>query len=202
MSYPCRGDGRKIIGSDGTANWDEIARLVRSARRGDEVAFRELLHRHRDAVTATLIACGVRCQETARDLAQDVALRAWTSLPKLRDPKTFPAWIRRIAANAARDHLRRLAVRREESLELAMELTGGDDPHGLAERVAEARLMLAAIEVEDDEVVELLLARADGVSVEELAAQKKLTEGALKMRLLRVRKRLRGRLDDLRGPKP
>ena len=58
--------------------------------------------------------------------------------------------------------------------------------------------MLAALEEEDAEVVELLIARADGTSVEALAVRTGLSEGALKMRLMRARKRLRDRLEELR----
>jgi len=175
-----------------------VAALVERARGGDSEAFRQLLEMHRSTVTSTLVACGVRCPETARDLAQNVSLKAWTGLVRLQDPRSFPAWIRRIAANAARDHLRRVAVRREETLDSALDLEGDDDPQREVERVAELRLMLVALEAEDDEVVELLMARARGVSVEKLACGLGLSQGALKMRLMRVRQRLRQRLDELR----
>jgi RNA polymerase sigma-70 factor (ECF subfamily) len=182
-----------------TRDYDEVARLVASARGGDPEAFRALLQAHRAAVTSTLIACGTRNQDTASDLAQEVSIRAWERLHTLDDPRSFTAWIRRIAANAARDHLRRMAVRREDDLDHALDLAGDDDPHRRAERVGEIRLMLAALENEDGEVVELLVARAEGVSVEELANRTGLTEGALKMRLMRARKRLRERLTQLRS---
>lgn len=172
---------------------------VRRARRGDEAAFRRLLEGHRSEVASTLYACGVRQHDTARDLAQDVALRAWQRLGSLRDPRTFRSWIRRIAANAARDHLRRMAVRREDALDAALRVESDDDPHGRVEELSETRLMLAALETEDGEVVELLLARADGVPVADLAVRTGLSEAALKMRLMRARKRLRQRLTELRG---
>jgi RNA polymerase sigma-70 factor (ECF subfamily) len=186
-----------------SSKWDTIEMLVRRARKGDHDAFRTLLDEHRDAVVSTLFACGVRCSETARDLAQEVALRTWTKLGALKEPRTFPAWVRRVAANAARDHLRRTAVRRENELEEALHLEGGEDPHQLTERVAEVRMMLAALMVENDEVVELLVARAEGVPVEALAGRMGISPDALKMRAMRARKRLRARLDDLRrgGPK-
>ncbi len=181
--------------------WSQIAQLVRSARAGSEEAFRSLLDLHRQAIASTLFACGVRCEETAKDLAQDVALRAWTRLDRLSDPRAFPAWIRRIAANAARDHLRRSAVRKEDSLEAAVAVESDDDPHQKAERVAEIRLMLAAIEQEDPETIDLLNARAEGVPIAELATSAGIAEAAMKMRLMRIRKRLRKRLEDLRTGK-
>ena len=181
--------------------WDEIARWVRAAQNGSEDAFRRLLEHHRRAISLTLFACGIRCEATAEDLAQDVALRAWTRLGGLADARAFPAWIRRVAANAARDHLRRAAVRKEESLEIAVTVESDDDPFALTERVAEVRLMLAAIETEDAETIDLLNARADGVPIADLAKRKGIAEAAMKMRLMRIRKRLRKRLDELRSGK-
>ena len=172
--------------------------LVRRARSGDEQAFAELLQTHRAAITSTLVACGVRQPETAQDLAQDVALRVWDRLSSLNDPRTFKAWVRRIAANAARDHLRRMAVRKEDELDAALHVESDDDPHQQAERVAEVRLMMTVLDSEDAEVVELLMAKANGESIESMAGRLSLSEGALKMRLMRVRKRLRQRLEELR----
>jgi RNA polymerase sigma-70 factor (ECF subfamily) len=179
--------------------WDAIESLVRRSRKGDDEAYRTLLDEHRDAIISTLYACGVRCPDTARDLAQEVAFRAWKKLAALKDPRTFPAWVRRIAANAARDHLRRAAVRREEELDAALTLDSADDPHERVERVAELQYMLAALAEEDDEVVRILVARAEGTPGEALAHSMGITVDALKMRVMRARKRLRARLAELRG---
>jgi RNA polymerase sigma-70 factor (ECF subfamily) len=188
-----------MTGTGNPRDWEATAVLVRRARRGDEGAFSELLDGHRSAITSTLVACGVRQPETAQDLAQDVALKAWTQLDRLVDPRSFTAWVRRIAANAARDHLRRLAVRKEDELDAAVRVESDDDPHLHAERIAEIRLMLTALDSEDAEVVELLVARADGETVDAMSRRLGLTQGALKMRLMRVRKRLRARLAELRA---
>jgi RNA polymerase sigma-70 factor (ECF subfamily) len=176
----------------------DVTLLVMAARKGDDNAFRRLLEIHRDAVTSTLYACGIRCTDTAHDLAQDTAIRAWTKLDRLSDPSAFSPWIRRIAANAARDHLRRLAVRREEVLDETLGLASGENPHDLAEQEAETRLMLAALEREDQETLSLLSARANGVPIAALAVEVGIAEAAMKMRLMRIRKRLRRRLEELR----
>lgn len=180
-------------------DWDAVAVLVRRARRGDEDAFRRLLESQRATIVSTLAACGVRSRDTAFDLGQEVALRVWSALPELRDPRALGGWLRRITANVARDHLRRLAVRPEESLEEAAELVADDDPWANAARADELRLMLAAIGEEEPRVVELLVASAEGASVAELSRRAGTTEGALKMRLSRVRQRLRRRLAALRA---
>jgi len=109
------------------------------------------------------------------------------------------AWVRRIAANAARDHLRRMAVRKEDVLDAAVHVASDDDPHALAERLAEVRLMLAVLDDEDPETVDLMTAKAHGESIASMAARLEISEGALKMRLMRVRKRLRKKLDSLRA---
>lgn len=176
----------------------QMVRLVRAAKQGDSEAFRELLEMHRSAITSTLVACGVRNSETARDLAQDTALRAWQRLGSLRNPDSFSAWLRQIAANAARDQLRRMAIRREDDLEAAADLKSDADPLAEAERRSEMRQMMAALSMEDEDNLTLLRDRASGASTREMAGRVGISEDALKMRLARTRKRLRLRLQRLR----
>lgn len=180
-------------------SWDAVAVLVRRARRGDDDAFRRLLESQRSTISSTLVACGVRSRETAFDLSQEVALRVWRALPELRDPQALGGWLRRIAANVARDHLRRLAARPEEALDGAAGIASDRDPHAEAARGSELRLMLEALGGEDPPVVELLVASAEGASVAELSRRAGTSEGALKMRLSRARRRLRRRLAALRA---
>ncbi len=179
--------------------WDRVAVLARRARRGDEDAFRRLLESQQATIASTLVACGVRSRDTAFDLGQEVALRVWRRLPELRDPQAFGGWLRRITANVARDHLRRLAARPAEPLEHALALAGDADPHRDATRSSELRLMLEALGEVERPVVELLVASAEGVPVEELSRRAGTSAGALKMRLSRARKRLRQRLAVLRA---
>lgn len=192
----------EVRGANEMPDSGRTARLVAQARRGDGEAFGRLFRTHRQAVALTLLGSGVRSRIAAEDLAQDIALAAWKNLPTLKDPRAFAHWLRRIAANAARDHLRQLAIRREEELGEAVELATRDDPHERAERSAEFRLMVTALAAEDQECVSLLVARAEGVPASELARKLGVTPVALRMRALRVRKRLQKRLDRLRKGEP
>jgi RNA polymerase sigma-70 factor (ECF subfamily) len=96
--------------------------LVERAKRGDHDAFAELA----GAVVARLDAAArliLRDPELARDAVQDGFIRAWRTLPALRDPDRFDAWIRRLVVDSCIDIIRR---RRRRAIEV--ELTPLDGP--------------------------------------------------------------------------
>ena len=81
--------------------------LVLRCQSGDRAAFRELYRRYHKRIRSTLYQlCGEYLLE---DLLQEVFLRAWKGLPKLRQPEHFPTWIYRITWNVATDRRRELA---------------------------------------------------------------------------------------------
>ena len=80
--------------------------LVEQAGRGDQDAFAALV----DGSIAQLEAVArliLRDPELARDAVQDAYFRCWRSLPGLRDPDRFDAWLRRLTVNACLDTVRR-----------------------------------------------------------------------------------------------
>jgi RNA polymerase sigma factor (sigma-70 family) len=80
--------------------------LVDRARRGDRHAFAELVRAcgARLDATARLI---LRDPELAQDAVQDTLIRAWRSLPGLRDPATFDHWLHSLVAHACIDLVRK-----------------------------------------------------------------------------------------------
>lgn len=85
--------------------------LVLAARRGKVDAFNVLITRWEKRIFNYLRRLSGR-EEDAMDLAQDVFLKAWQSLPRLEDPSRFGPWLYRIAHNEAISLVRR---RRPES---------------------------------------------------------------------------------------
>ena len=96
--------------------------LVDRARQGDRQAFAELARASgaRLDATARLI---LRDPELAQDAVQETLIRAWRSLPGLRDPATFDDWLHSLVANACIDLIRK---RRRRVIEV--ELTELNDP--------------------------------------------------------------------------
>ncbi|OGG47072.1 MAG: hypothetical protein A3F84_13940 [Candidatus Handelsmanbacteria bacterium RIFCSPLOWO2_12_FULL_64_10] len=92
--------------------------LIARALAGDQRAFAVLVQRYGRAVY-TRISRTVRYPVDAEDLLQEVFVRAYTQLGRLRDPDRFAAWLRAIADNEARMwHRRRLVqLRLEEMIE-------------------------------------------------------------------------------------
>src|SRR5687768_864173 len=79
--------------------------LITRAGNGDTYAFAILVERYFPAVFATAFA-KLRQSESAEELAQEVFLRAYLNLGKLKCPSYFPVWVHRIARNLAMDWLR------------------------------------------------------------------------------------------------
>ena len=93
------------------------ALVVSLARTGDDEAFAELV-RHRQSWIRNLMRRCCGDPVLGDDLAQQVFLKAYQDLPKLRDPKKFAGWLKALALNVWRGHLRKNdALRGAEELE-------------------------------------------------------------------------------------
>jgi RNA polymerase sigma-70 factor (ECF subfamily) len=100
--------------------------LVERAKRGDHDAFATLAG---DAIARLDAAARLilRDPELARDGVQDGYLRAWRTLPALRDPDRFDAWLRRLIVHSCIDIMRR---RRHRAIEVDLtpiDVAGGGD---------------------------------------------------------------------------
>ena len=87
--------------------------LILLCQQGDRDSFRLLYQRYQQRVRSTLYQlCG---KSSLDDLVQEVFLRAWKGLPKLKTAKYFSTWLYRISWNVATDRRRKLAKVREKT---------------------------------------------------------------------------------------
>lgn len=98
------------------------------ARNGDRDAFAEIVRRRQSPVR-NLMRRFSNDPALADDLAQQVFIKVWLNLRRLRRASAFPAWLRRLAVNVWLHHARRndpLGESREMSgLETARQDTPG-----------------------------------------------------------------------------
>jgi RNA polymerase sigma-70 factor (ECF subfamily) len=80
--------------------------LVIAARRGDQVAFMDLIRARVDHLFAIARRI-LRDVDRAEDALQDALVIAWRDLPDLRDPDRFDFWLQRVLTNMCIEHARR-----------------------------------------------------------------------------------------------
>jgi RNA polymerase sigma-70 factor, ECF subfamily len=97
--------------------------LVIRARGGDRDAFTELVSRSIGRLTAVARMI-LRDEYAAQDAVQETFIEAWRSLPGLREPDRFEAWLRRLLIRACFKGVRR--TRRVDATEIR--LTPADEP--------------------------------------------------------------------------
>jgi RNA polymerase sigma-70 factor (ECF subfamily) len=109
----------------------EDARLVKICREGDAGAFEGLVRKYQDPVYSIAYRM-VGDREEARDLAQETFVRAFEGIETFNTRLSFRAWLYRIGANAAIDHLRRRKGKwRDVPVEIAVAAgdAAGDQSH-------------------------------------------------------------------------
>lgn len=162
------------------------------ARNGDTTAFSELVMRHQWTIRAFLLTRLSR-KEEAEDLAQETFVTAWRKLAGFDDSRPFVPWLRGIALNLLRNHLRKFKeapIGGDEALQalLDQQMDRWDEAAGEPPRMSALADCLAQV---DGPARELLNARyVEGHSLRELCARTGRKHSAITMQLHRLRQML------------
>lgn len=97
--------------------------LVRRAQAGDESAFADLFHAHKNKIYGLCLRMTSDTAE-AEDLTQEVFLRVFRKLAMFRGDSTILTWMYRIAFNTVLMHFRKKRVRQVSLDEPATRLPG------------------------------------------------------------------------------
>ena len=162
--------------------------LIEACRRGDAGAFERLVRQTNRAVYTVVLRI-VGNPEDAADVTQDVYVRIWRSIRGFRGDANAGTWMHRIATNAALTHLKRrgrLAVPMEDE-RMAERLATIDDEDA---RLAAEEVERAVERLPDAYRAVVVLKDMYGMSCEEIADEMGLTEGAVKVRVFRARRKL------------
>lgn len=166
------------------------AELLAACRRGDPEAFEELVIRtQRQVFTLAHRVVGDRAE--AEDVAQEAYLRVFRSLGGFREDARFETWLYRVVTNAALTHLKRrgrfgdLLRDPEEDPAPVVEDRASDE----VVRQDEVQRALEALSPGMRTTV--VLKDVYGLSCKEIGQEMGLSEGAVKVRLHRARKRLK-----------
>jgi RNA polymerase sigma-70 factor (ECF subfamily) len=175
-----------------------VATMVRLAADGDEAAFARLVAEHHEAM-ARVAYVVTGDAELTKDAVQAAWSIAWRRLHSLRDPDKVRAWLVAIAANEARQTMRR--GRRVSIVDINEELDhrGGSDP---ANEIGVLDLERSLRKLGPDDRVLLALRFVTGLDSTEIAAQLGLSASGVRSRLARLLDRLRADLEPSEGTRP
>lgn len=130
---------------------------------------------------------GIRAHD-AEDLAGDAIESVFRNLPRLRDAARFEAWFWRIARSKFYDHLRH---KHKGGPPLAEREEMFDDPADnllIADEHADVREAFALLRDRDRDL--LWMRDVVGLPYSDIAGRLKLSEGALRIAVMRARQRL------------
>jgi len=183
----------------------EDTALVERARQGNRDAFEDLVKRYERKVFH--LAYGfVQDRAAADDLAQEVFIKAYFALPKFHAKSEFGTWLYRIAVNHVKDHLRKVARKKEVSLEEIGDLpfVGADEVREREEMAVQderKKVILRVLQALPEKYRTILTLRdVQGLSYEEVAGMLAISRGTVDSRLHRARKLLRKKMGPYLAP--
>lgn len=177
--------------------------LIRRTKTGDLSAFEELFHRYQKRVF-NIVYRLVGNENDAAELTQEVFVKVYNSIARLRAEEAFATWLRTVAVNVCRDFGRRKPPPME-SLDAEIQLDDGEVGRDIADsapgpektllaadRQRAIRRAVASLVPEHREVV--MLHHLEGMDVKEIAKLSGSPVGTIKSRLARAREELRRKL--------
>jgi RNA polymerase sigma-70 factor (ECF subfamily) len=166
--------------------------LIAAAREGGDRAFAALYEAHSGRVYGLALRL-TSDPVAARELLQDVFVRAWERLATFRGESAFGSWLHRLTVNLALTS-RRTEVRRLRRVGDASELPpDGGVAAGSAERDLDLERAIAALPTGARTV--FVLHDVEGYTHEEIARAAGIAVGTSKAQLFRARRLLREALD-------
>lgn len=171
----------------------EETELIRRIVNGDTEAFARVVERYDRRVYA-LVVRTVSDAEEARELTQDVFLKAFRALGSFDGRSGLATWLFRIAYNTALSHVRRRRPRHAEIDERRLAALPDEEAdrleaHAAHEHRIEA-LTRAVEKLTAEERALVTLFYYDDLSVAACACVTGLSEANVKVRLHRIRKKL------------
>ena len=176
--------------------------FVERVQNGDAEAFNPLVLKYQQKIY-NLVYLRVHDRETAKDLCQDIFLKAFQGLPRFRRDSTFYSWIYQIAVNCSVDFLRKRNRRKTlvfEELsfntdnELPM-ISTHPSPSETLENEELGRIIREAVRrLSPGQRRVFKLRYRRGLRIKEIAVRLNKSEGTVKTHLYHAHRRLRGML--------
>ena len=180
---------------------DEDRELVAKCRKGDPLAFEELVRKYQQTVL-NLAYHYIGYRNDVEDVAQTIFTKVYFSLPKFDSRRPFFPWLYRIAINQCYDELRRIRRQKIHTFsELSLEETGSVErlinqneisPVSDEDRQDMQELLYKILDqLPDQQRLAIVLRDLEAVPYGKMAEVLKCTEQAARLKVFRARARLK-----------
>lgn len=176
--------------------------LVDAAKRGDQRAFAELVHRYRPRIYALALHLTGKPSD-ADDITQDAFLKAYSKLAEFEGRSEFFTWLYRIALHRAlnikRDRGRRPTVGLEDPrVSAAVRVDAPGDPRRALElQESYAHLLAAFDQLSPVLRTTVVLTTLQGLSYKEAAVVLETSDGTVAWRVHEARRQLKVNMERL-----
>ena len=184
----------------------EDTKLVLAAKRGDMVAFEELVARHRDKIYARAFSM-MRNEDEAVDISQEAWVKGWQRLKQFQGESSFVTWMTRIVINLCLDQIRKNKRQRSDSIEEMGEESGGverqmepvmfNPTERLERSELRARIDEAMKKLSHEHRTVLVLCEFEEMEYKEIAKVMGCSIGTVMSRLFYARRKLQTMLRDV-----
>jgi len=182
--------------------------LIRKAKQGDMHAFEELILKH-EKIVYNLALRMMNHSEDAKDISQEVFLKAYRSLCNFDERSAFSTWLYRITHNTCIDEMRKRKGKQNYSLEEELENEAGsmqrqiadegDTPEeSLLREEQKSEILQALDNLSAEHKAAIVLRDVKGLSYEEIAEILEVSLGTVKSRISRGRNQLKNEILKIR----
>lgn len=182
--------------------------LIRKAKQGDMHAFEELILKH-EKIVYNLALRMMNHSEDAKDISQEVFLKAYRSLCNFDERSAFSTWLYRITHNTCIDEMRKRKGKQNYSLEEELENEAGsmqrqiadegDTPEeSLLREEQKSEILQALDNLSAEHKAAIVLRDVKGLSYEEIAEILEVSLGTVKSRISRGRNQLKNEILKMR----
>jgi RNA polymerase sigma-70 factor, ECF subfamily len=180
---------------------DEDRELVARCRKGDQLAFEELVRKYQQTIL-NLAYHYLGYQKDFEDVAQKIFTKVYFSLPKFDTRRPFFPWLYRIAVNQCYDELRRMRRMKVRTFsELSTEESNSVENLISQQEVAptsdeDRREMFALLQrmldqLPDQQRLAVVLRDIEDIPYSKMAEMLRCTEQAARLKVFRARSRLK-----------
>ncbi|MEW6410865.1 MAG: RNA polymerase sigma factor [Candidatus Zixiibacteriota bacterium] len=174
----------------------DVKRLVAEIKKGNKLAFTELVNRYRSQVAALAYKM-VNDYDEAADIAQIVFVKMSNNIWRYDESKKFYTWLYRITVNAAIDYIRKHRRHRHEPLENfreSIENINADPEFHFRRQQISGYISEATKSLNDKQRSAFILRDVEGCKIDDVANIMNMPEATVRWYLHRARSKVRKEL--------